>query len=367
MNDFFSHLINITLEMAPWLLFGLLTAGLIKAWVPESRITRLLGGSGMGAITRGALIGAPLPLCSCSVIPMAMGLRRNGASNPATVAFLVSTPETGIDSIALTWSLLGPLMTVARPVCAILSGIFAGFLTLLTERGMPQPAPIPPTPRASACGGGCGCAPSATSRAEPATFWQRTQAGIDYALRDLWDDIAPWLVGGVVITAAVTTWIPYGNLSGYTQNSWLAMILVVLASMPIYVCATASTPMAAAMIFSGMTPGMALAFMLAGPATNLAPLAILRRELGSRVLTAYLAGVFISAVGLGMVTDQLAQWMNWMPEVRPGEMEEWLPAWFSTVCTLLLAGVYARNQWRGRRARSPVRFEKRSGVREGCS
>ncbi|MBF0418213.1 MAG: SO_0444 family Cu/Zn efflux transporter [Magnetococcales bacterium] len=352
MNDFFSHLINITLEMAPWLLFGLMTAGVIKAWVSEARISRWLGGSGMGAVTRGALIGAPLPLCSCSVIPMAMSLRRQGASNPATVSFLVSTPETGIDSIALTWSLLGPLMTVARPVCAIVSGIFTGFITLMVERSAGQPGTIPMDAPTTGCSGGCGCTPGVKSDQKGATTaWQRTRSGIDYAMRDLWDDIAPWLAVGLVVTAAVTTWIPYGNLNSLTRESWLAMILVVLASMPVYVCATASTPMAAAMIFSGMTPGMALAFMLAGPATNLAPLAILRRELGSRVLMAYLIGIFISAVGLGMLTDQLAQGMGWIPEVRPGELDEWLPTWFSAGCALLLAGISARNGWQVRLAR----------------
>ncbi|MEO5345183.1 MAG: SO_0444 family Cu/Zn efflux transporter [Magnetococcus sp. YQC-9] len=352
MNEFFPHLVNLILEMAPWLLFGLLTAGVIKAWVPEARIIRWLGGGGIGAITRGALIGAPLPLCSCSVIPMAIGLHRKGASKPATVAFLVSTPETGIDSIALTWSLLGPFMTIARPVGAILSAILAGILTLLVERDAPALAQATSSREPKArCQSGCGCATTAKQQSAPETPWQRTLSGIDYALRDLWDDIAPWLGVGIVITAAVTSWIPYGNLSGYTHDSWLAMILVVLASMPVYVCATASTPMAAAMIFSGMTPGMALAFLLAGPATNLAPLGIIRRELGTRVLTAYLIGIFVSAVGLGMITDHLAHLFGGLPEVRPGELEEWMPIWFSASCALMLFAVSVRNHWHGWRVR----------------
>ncbi|MBF0339978.1 MAG: SO_0444 family Cu/Zn efflux transporter [Magnetococcales bacterium] len=343
--NFFEHLINLTLEMAPWLLFGLLTAGLVKALVPEGVVTRWLGGQGMGPVVRGAIIGAPLPLCSCSVIPMAVGLRRNGASPSATVSFLVSTPETGVDSIALTWSLLGPFMTVARPVCAVLSAMFAGFLTLLVERFRPEAIMAPVVIAAAKCASACGCSGKSVE-AKPSTRLQRLRTGIDYALRELWDDIAPWLAVGILLTAAVTTWIPYGNLSSQAQGSWLAMILVVLASMPVYVCATASTPMAAAMIFSGMTPGMALAFLLAGPATNLAPLGIIRRELGSWVLGAYLAGIFVSAVALGMGADLLVASMGWTPEVRPGEAEEWIPVWFSGGSAVLLVALSLRSGWR---------------------
>lgn len=353
MNEFFSHLTSLTLEMAPWLVFGLLIAGLIKSWVPEERVIRWLGGQGMGPVIRGAIIGAPLPLCSCSVIPMAIGLRRKGASPSSTVSFLVSTPETGVDSIALTWSMLGPFMTIARPVGAILSAMVAGFLTLLVERHLPAGTIPAPTVVKPSCDGGCGCSGKSAPAPEKKTLFARTRSGIDYALNDLWDDLALWLLAGILITAAVTTWIPSGFLTEYTQAGWLAMILIVLTSMPIYVCATASTPMAAAMLYSGISPGMTLAFLLAGPATNLAPLGIIRRELGGWVLTAYLSGIFLSAVGLGLLTDQVAGIMGWIPVIEPGKMEEWMPEWLAQGSAGLLIGLTLRTAWH--RWRTPKR------------
>ena len=357
---YLDHLQDITFEVTPWLLFGLLAAGLVKAWMPEDLVARWLGGRGAGPIIRGALVGAPLPLCSCSVIPIALGLRRNGASKPATVAFLVSTPETGVDSVILSWTLLGPFMTIARPVTAILSAIFSGFMTLLLagrEGDVPPPVPAKSACASSCCGSKKPAVPAAAAPPSPLTAWSRTRDGMGYALTDLWDDIAPWIAGGILVTALVQTWIPPGELHAYTDGSWLAMVLMVAASMPVYVCATASTPMAAAMLYSGLSPGMTLAFLIAGPATNLAPLALIRQEMGWRTMTAYLLGIGISAVGLGMLTDLVAgQWqLAPAPEsiLAPGT-GEWLPVWLAAASTLILAALSLRSLRARRRSARPA-------------
>ncbi|MEO5333364.1 MAG: SO_0444 family Cu/Zn efflux transporter [Magnetococcus sp. YQC-5] len=353
---FFDNLVHVTLEMAPWLVLGLVAAGLVKAWIPESLVMRWLGGQGIWPIFRAAIIGAPLPLCSCSVIPMAIGLRRNGASKSSTVSFLVATPETGVDSLALSWIMLGPFMTIARPVCAILSAMFSGMLTLLVERFEANHLqdslvsnPLD-THSEQKCASSCCSKNKKLVVSVPPTAWTRTIEGIQYAMRELWDDIALLLGIGLILTAAVTTWVPYGNLSSYTQESWLSMILIVIASMPVYVCATASTPMAAAMLFSGMTPGMALAFLMAGPATNVAPLGIIKRELGSRVLAAYLTGIFVSSVGLGMLADLIARHWGWMPEVNlTHQNTEWMPVWLAASSAVFLLALSFRPLWKSQK------------------
>ena len=346
---FIEHLIDITLETAPWLLIGLLAAGLIKAWIPEGLVARWLGGPGMAPVVRAALVGAPLPLCSCSVIPMALELRRNGTSNAATVSFLVATPETGVDSVTLSWTLLGPLMTVIRPVAAVLTGIFSGLLTLFAEnlryikqRANHTPTAISTQPASSDCC--CATQKQSCSTAQvPHNIWQRTWDGLWYAMDKLWNDIAPWLAGGLLLTALVQTWLPPGALQDFSREGWLSMLVMVHASMPVYVCATASTPMAAAMLYSGLSPGMTLAFLIAGPATNLAPLAIIKRELGSYTLTAYLLGILLSAVCLGLLTDWLASiWHFDGVSILADKPEEFIPLWFAITAALMLIALSVR-------------------------
>ncbi|MBF0309830.1 MAG: SO_0444 family Cu/Zn efflux transporter [Magnetococcales bacterium] len=320
---FWQQLSELILDIAPWLVLGLIAAGLVKAWIPESTVTRWLGGTGQAGIWRAALVGTPLPLCSCSVIPMAMGLHRNGASKPATVAFLVSTPETGIDSIALSWVLLGPFLTVQRIVSAITGAVASGLMVRAMDRETPPPAPI------SQCTSSC-CG----KKNIPQGPMARTLAGLRYAFTDMWDDLAVWLLGGILLTAVVMTWMPPGELSRYAQGSWFDMIIMVVVAVPVYVCATASTPLAAAMIHAGLTPGMALAFMIAGPATNLTTMAIIRKQLGGRTLIAYLLAIVGSAVIMGLVTDLLAP--LWPIQAGHASAEQALPLWLSLGLSSLL-------------------------------
>ncbi|OSM02011.1 SO_0444 family Cu/Zn efflux transporter [Magnetofaba australis] len=382
MQELLGRLWDLTQDVAPWMVVGLMAAGVVKALAPEKRVARWLG-RGVGSIGRAAVIGAPLPLCSCSVIPVAMGLHRQGASKPATVAFLVATPETGADSVAISWALLGPFLTIVRPVVAIVSAICAGLAVLWSESAVRVAPPkrdqsvappiafvrvggaipiaskslpisvAPTAAAASSCSdSACGCnANNAPDLSAP--LFQRLWQGVVYAFDDIWNDLAPWLVGGLLISAIILTWTPPGAWAGLGDYGPLAMLLMIIASVPVYVCATASTPIAAAMIVSGVTPGMALAFMIAGPATNLATLGAVKRELGWRIMGAYLGAVIACAWAAGVLTDWLAPHaVAQLPLVASagGAAPTLSPLWLNAAMTLLLGGLWARHGWRRWRA-----------------
>jgi uncharacterized membrane protein YraQ (UPF0718 family) len=331
--ELFSNTLALYLDAAPWLLLGLLAAGLIKAWVPDALLSRWLGGRGIWPVTRAALIGAPLPLCSCGVLPAAIGLHRGGASRSATVSFLIATPETGADSVALSYALLGPFLTVVRPVAAILSAIFTGLLSGL----VPESQAVPSAGSASCgscCGGSCG-APAAA----PASFMQKGLAGLRYAATDILDDIAPWLAAGLVLAGIVATFIPPQALAEW-GSGLPAMVLMLLIGIPMYICATASTPVAAALLLAGISPGTVLVFLLAGPATNIATMAMVKKELGNGVLMAYLLGISVASIGLGLLTDIIASHFAVDVMAELGKGSELLPAWLawgSGALLLLLA------------------------------
>lgn len=297
--DFLHHLLDLYLDTAFWLLAGLLLAGLIKGWIPQSLVRRWLDGRGAGTVVRASLIGAPLPLCSCGVLPAAIGLRRAGASKPSTVSFLIATPETGVDSVALSYALLGPVLAVVRPVAAILSAIFSGLLVLGFDGNRDNP---PPEPTANTCCGRShgGCDTEQTDN----QAYKAPKETFIHSLTDLVDDIAAWLAFGLVLAALVSTLVEPSALLEVGDSVW-TLLLMLLVGLPLYICATASTPLAAAMLAAGLSPGAVLVFMLAGPATNIASIGILSRELGVRAVTLYLTGICTSALLLGYATNLL--------------------------------------------------------------
>ena len=332
---FFSNLLLLTLDAAPWLLFGLIVAGLIHAWVPSDGLARVLGGHGLGSIIMGAIIGAPLPICSCGVLPAAISLRRSGASREATTSFLVATPETGADSVALSYAMLGPFMAIARPLAAVMSAIVTGLLMKFLpaedvsfERATPE---------------SCCSADACSDRAkpeQPETFMARTTSGLRYALFDVFDDIAPWLLVGLVLAAATLTWVPPQSLASYGSGLFAMMVMVVVG-IPMYICATASTPVAASLLLAGVSPGAAMVFMLAGPATNIATLGVVRKEMGTLGVGLYLLGIISSALAAGLLTDAMADLLNINMAVQLGGEEEFVPQGLAFVSTgvLMVLGV----------------------------
>ncbi|MES9898272.1 MAG: SO_0444 family Cu/Zn efflux transporter [Sedimenticola sp.] len=303
MEQFLNNSLALALDSAPWLLFGLLAAGLIRAWLPMDLVGRSLGGSGFGPVVRAALIGAPLPLCSCSTLPAAFSLRRSGASRASTTSFLIATPETGVDSVALSWVLLGPFLATVRPLAAVLSAVTAGLMVGATEVGdrRPEIGEVIPTSSCSSSSS-CGCAAVGEVKIESPGLLHRTLDGIVYAFTDLLDDLSLWLTVGILAAGLVVTLAPPGLLVEW-GSGLPAMLLIMLISVPMYVCATASTPLALAMLYAGVSPGTVLVFLLAGPATNLAGLMLVKRELGKEALLAYLAGICGASLLLGLLLD----------------------------------------------------------------
>ncbi len=282
---------HVTAQMAPYLLLGFLVAGLLSVFVSARWLERHLGGRGMGPVWKASLLGVPLPLCSCGVIPVAASLRRHGASRAATSAFLLSTPQTGVDSIAVTGAMLGPYFAVFRPLIALVTGVVGGgAVQVFTARE-------PSTPPAAAA-------------ATPASAAGRVGAALRYGFETLPRDIGRALSLGILLAALITVLIPAGSLAHVLGGGVWPVLVMMVVGVPLYVCATGSVPLAAGFIHAGVSPGAALAFLVAGPATNAATLTTLMRVLGRRTTAIYLATVAVSAFGGGLLLNA------WMPASR---------------------------------------------------
>lgn len=301
------------LDTAIWLLVGLLAAGLVKAYVPEDAMKRWLGGSGFSAVGRAALFGAPVPLCSCSVLPAAIGLHRAGASKEATVSFLISTPETSIDSVAVTYALMGPVMAIYRPVSALISAIVTGMMVAFVKDEYTKPstdtAGINKDSGCSAESDVISCCSSDES--EQSTCCEsalkhnkdgKLKLALRYAGTDLLDDISRWMAFGIIFAGIMMTLIPDGWLAQWGQGL-TAMLVMLLVGIPMYICAVASTPVAAGLLVAGVSPGAVLVFLLVGPATNIAGIMLVKKELGSRVTMIYLLGISIVSLVMGLLLE----------------------------------------------------------------
>jgi uncharacterized membrane protein YraQ (UPF0718 family) len=358
LQRFFDALIDMTLDAAPWLVVGLVAAGLMKALVPTDRLSRWLGGPGLGSILRAAVIGTPLPLCSCSVLPAAVQLRRGGASKGATASFLVATPENGADSIAISYALLGPVMTVARVVAALMSAVIAGVAaTALGGVDEPGKAKMNSPSATSCCGSKTCCGTGGTSEGPGATAVTEPQAkkslgaklamGLRYAGTDLLGDIAGWTALGLLIAAAISALVPAEGLAEVGQGIG-AMGVMLVVGLPLYICATASTPLAASLLMAGVGPGAVLVLLLAGPATNVGAIMVVRRELGGRAAAGYLLGVAGGAVASGLMLEWLMEVMGWDMAAAAGEAGEVIPRAVAWGCAAVLIGLTG---WRRLRRR----------------
>lgn len=287
---------------AVYCLIGLCMSGFLKSIMPDALVERHLGGNDFRSVVKAALLGIPLPLCSCGVMPVAAGLRRQGAGNGPTTAFLIATPETGVDSIAVTYALLDPLMTVIRPVAAFFTALTAGALvSRLPEYTSPQE--LVARDRET-----CRCCPSdgpARTCCERHSGHGRIRAGLRFAFNDLLADIGPALLAGVLIAGAISFFLPENFIMRHLGNGPQQMLVMLLIGIPLYVCATASTPVAAALALKGLSPGAALVFLLAGPATNAATILIVSRLMGARVAAVCVGVIAGVSLGLGMLTNAL--------------------------------------------------------------
>jgi uncharacterized membrane protein YraQ (UPF0718 family) len=275
-------------EMAPYLLLGFGVAGVMSVWISPAMVERHLGGRGLLPILKASAFGVPLPLCSCGVIPVSMSLRKHGASKGATIAFLLSTPQTGVDSILVTYSLLGPVFTVLRPLIALVTGVIGGALVDEFDPGKTEAA-APEETKAPAC-----CPNCKTSK------WVKA---LRYGFISLPKDIGRPMLLGLLVAAGISAAIPKDFFAPVLGGGIVAMLVMAAVGVPMYVCATASVPIAAALIAKGVSPGAALVFLMTGPATNAASLLTIWSQLGHRTAWLYLLTVVGSAIGCGLAID----------------------------------------------------------------
>jgi uncharacterized protein len=288
MTAFMSELWRVTCEVAPSLFLGLLVAGVLHVFISRDRVFRHLGRPGLWSTVKASLWGVPLPLCSCGVIPAALSLRRDGASPGATTAFLVSTPQTGVDSILVTAGMLGWPVAIVKMAGAFVAGLISGVLTDLK----PDPAGKAGPPET----GSCGIEPA---KSIPARFW-------GHAFGTIFRDLYRWLALGLVVSALLGTLVPPGRLSEFAWlNGPLGMLAALAIGIPLYVCSTASVPIAASLVAAGFAPGAALVFLMAGPATNAATMGAVRKTLGGRVFVIYLSTIIGVSLAAGLLLNSV--------------------------------------------------------------
>lgn len=312
MTDFALACWEVMVELAPWLLLGAGIAGALHALLPEGLVRRHL--SGRGGVIKAVLMGVPLPLCSCGVIPAGLGLKKDGASDGAAVGFLISTPQTGVDSILVSAAFLGWPFALLKVGAASVTGLVGGWLTDMTGRQS---------------------AAAAAEAAAEATTAVRGSA-VAHAL-ELLASIWRWVLIGVLVSAAITVFVPQSWLASVSAyGSGLAVLAALAISLPMYVCATASVPIAAALVAAGMPPSAALVFLMAGPATNVATIGAIHRVLGGRALAIYLVTIIAGSAGAGLAFDQLiAHAGTTMAHHHHGH------AWWATASAVVLLALFA--------------------------
>lgn len=275
---------SLFMQMSPFLLLGFLLAGILHEFVPGQLYARYLSADNMRSVLMAALLGIPLPLCSCGVIPTAMSLRREGASKGAVVSFLIATPQTGVDSIIATYSLMWLPFAVLRPIAALLTALWGGFLVNAT-RGREKVAAV-----------SCACGLQKQGNAPAKPFVNRLGDALRYAYVEMMEDIGRWLAVGLLVAGLITALVPDSLFAVFHDNTLLSILFVLLFSIPMYMCATGSIPIAVALMAKGITPGAALVLLMAGPACNMASMLVIGKVLGRKTLVAYLTSIVTGAV-----------------------------------------------------------------------
>jgi len=284
---------NTTSEMSVYLLFGFFVAGIISIFISQEVVERHLGSKGLLSVLKASLFGIPLPLCSCGVIPVSVSLHKHGASKGSTIAFLLSTPQTGVDSILVTLSLLGPVFAIFRPVVALVTGLVGGSLVDIFGDNSNEKAKEP-----EKCHDACCCGHNKKMSGKLA-------AGMKFAFINLPRDIGRPMLAGLVIAALISAFIPDDFFVGILGTGIFSMVVMMFLGIPVYVCATASVPVAAALMMKGLTPGAAMVFLMTGPATNAASLVTIWKSLGGRTAIIYMLTVAGCALLSGITLNYI--------------------------------------------------------------
>jgi uncharacterized protein len=314
---YWNELAGLTIEMAPYLLLGFLFAGLLKVYFPKRLLLKYMGKSNAASAFNASLLGVPMPLCSCGVLPTGISLYRNGASRGSTNSFLISTPQTGIDSILVTYSMLGPAFAVIRPIVALITGFIGGVLTNLGFKNEKH---------------------TQTAVMDNEKTPRTVKYMLQYAFVDFLQDISKWLIIGLLIAALIAVILPDDFFTNYITNDFLGMLVILIVTIPIYACATASVPIAAVLMMKGLSPGAALVFLMAGPATNSASFTVLLKTLGKKATLIYTFTIVSGALIFGTLMNLLPR--NWFllsqSHHHGHDHGHFIPYWLGVASAILL-------------------------------
>ncbi len=321
-NEFGKTTWDIFLQMSPYLLLGFLFAGILNVVISKRRVSKYLGKRGLWSSVKASILGVPLPLCSCGVIPTGISFHKNGASKGATNSFLISTPQTGLDSILMTFSMMNIYWAVFRPIVAFITGVIGGFATdkLIVED------PITST----------------TSETEEDSGSKKPLLLriFNYAFIDFLGDISRQLLLGILIAVIITLFVPTSLFTEHLTSPFLNMLIILVASIPLYVCATGSVPIGAALLIAGVSPGAVLVFLMAGPATNAATLTVLWKSIGKKSTLIYLSSIVIGALAFGLLIDYVFEAQLFTQGITAGShMHGGGTEWLAIICAIILIGL----------------------------
>lgn len=316
-----NEILELINRMSPYILLGFFLAGVMHAFVPNGLYQKFLGTKSFRSVLNAAILGVPIPLCSCGVIPTAMSLRKEGASKGAAVSFLIATPQTGIDSIIATYSLMGLPFALLRPIAALFTALFGGQMVNLTDNDKNETAPS----KTKACS------------SVKSSFKDKVIETFRYAYVEMIQDIGRWLIVGLVVAGLITVFVPESFFALFAGNSLLSMLLVLVFAIPMYLCATGSIPIAVALMMKGLSPGTALVLLMAGPAVNAASMLVVGKVLGKKTLIIYILSITLGAILFGLGIDYLLppEWFS-APIARMAECSECGPSVFNIICTITL-------------------------------
>jgi len=327
MMDYVNAFVSMLNSMSPYLLLGFLIAGVLHAFVPSAIYSRYLAGTGLRSVVTAAAFGIPLPLCSCGVLPTAVALRRSGASRAASTSFLIATPQTGVDSIAATYSMMGLPFAILRPVAALVTSLIGGLAVGHWERK--------------------GALDDVQDHANyefselPKGLWNKVLETLKYGFFDMMQSIGRWLLLGLVIATLITVLLPDNFFSTYARWPLLNMFIIVAVAVPMYVCATGSIPIAAALMLKGMSPGCALVLLMAGPAANVASMFVVNNAFGRKATIVYLLSIIGGAMGFGVIVDYWPGLRELFVNALPSHVmhHHMDVSWFNTACSIFLLGM----------------------------
>ncbi len=301
---FLMEVADVYREMAPYLLLGLTFAGILHVIFSKEFVARHLGGNNIFSVIKAAVLGVPLPLCSCGVVPTALSLRKSNASEGATISFLISTPQTGVDSIIATYGMMGPVFAIFRPVAAFIMGIFGGIATNLL--GIKAKEVVSHNTNdcddSDDCGGSC-----ELKESKNGSLLDKIRDAFTYGYVEMLDDISKQIVVGILLSAVISFFIPDDFFTRFIGNSFLEMLLMIVGGVPLYICATGSIPIAMALMGKGVSAGAVFVFLAVGPATNAATITLIGNAMGKKIAALYVSVISLSAILFGLILNFISE------------------------------------------------------------